>query len=239
MEWLATKDINPHKWVASMIGYTESAIAQEAILLIILGISGLIGLFIATPIFEFGNRILGKRNKGVKPDLEKETDRIISLNCRQIWSISHLERRDETRLSTFAIKGYSSSHGINGNDDYVDKRMKAGCVCLCEITNHSDEPLFNIHIPISIRFYKDDISTLVQPDAQTNHSVGFPGSTTILKGEKLSVLFVNTSDHGALLEFTGELIVADGNKHIALAYSFETSFSRQLILSGWTENVTG
>lgn len=42
--WLATKDIHPDQWVASMIGYAESAKIAEAAWYIIIGAFGLLGI---------------------------------------------------------------------------------------------------------------------------------------------------------------------------------------------------
>lgn len=72
--WLDTKGIHPDRWVSSMIGYTETALSQTAIWLIIIGISGLIGVFTAVPLFEFGKRIFTKKNKETKPETGQEVE---------------------------------------------------------------------------------------------------------------------------------------------------------------------
>lgn len=82
--WLAAKQVHPEEWMAAMIGHAESALAQEAIQWIFLGIAGLLGLAFGPSIAAIGTnkwRRWFMETSGSEPKLKLEfepTDKYIS-----------------------------------------------------------------------------------------------------------------------------------------------------------------
>ena len=168
--YLASKDIHPANWIAGLLELAEYTLAVDGVWWMIVGFSGLVGLFIVPPFYALGRRKFSRDSAGTRPKPNSEPS--VETEDADFINLPEAARRAYEETEGTLVGYAAETHWTGGSRDVLSYYAIALCRSRNKISLFGKSPPSRVlrEIPeweINQSNFSDDVSVLIRRD-ETN-----------------------------------------------------------------------